>query len=107
MPEYARVCKSMQEFARVCQSMPEYAIVCPRMPEYASLCQSIPDYARKCAGFLNPSDPKREKKTLQPYVIHGIITEMCDIIIYKRGPLSVPHTMRGSPERSPHYDGVP
>merc|ERR1711928_126071 len=25
MPEYARVCKSMQEYARVCQNLPEYA----------------------------------------------------------------------------------
>ena len=35
----------------------------------------------------------REKKTLQPYVIHGIITEMCDIIIYMRGTVSVPDTI--------------
>ena len=36
MPEYARVCQSMQEYARVCQSMPEYARVCQSMPEYAT-----------------------------------------------------------------------
>ena len=32
MPEYARVCQSMQEYARVCQSVLEYARV---LPEYA------------------------------------------------------------------------
>merc|ERR1712012_1487242 len=31
MPEYERVCQSMQEYARVCQSMPEYARVCQSM----------------------------------------------------------------------------
>ena len=76
--------------------MPEYAIVCKRMPEYASVCQRIPDYARICAGFLYPSDPHCEKKTLQPYVIHGIITVMCDIIIYMRGTVSVPDTIGGT-----------
>ena len=85
MPEYARVCQSMPEYARVCLSKPEYAKLCQSMPEYARVCQSIPDYARFCTGFLNPSVPQCEKNTLWPYVIHGIITEMCDIIIYKRG----------------------
>ena len=37
------------------------------MPEYARVCQSM------------PSNP----------LIHGIITNICDIIIYKRGSLSV------------------
>ena len=85
MPEYARVCQSMPEYARVCLSKPEYAKLCQSMPEYARVCQSIPDYARFCTGFINPSVPQCEKNTLWPYVIHGIITEMCDIIIYKRG----------------------
>ena len=89
-----------------CNSKPEYAKLCQSKPEYARVCQSIPDYARICAGFLNPSDPQREKNTLRPYVIHGIITEMCDIIIYKRGTLSVPNKYGGYPERSEHYEGA-
>ena len=39
------------------------------MPEYARICQN---YARVCQSMPSP-------------LIHGIITEMCDIIIYKRG----------------------
>merc|ERR1711873_24746 len=98
IPEYAKVCQSMQEYARVFQSMSEYARVCQRMPElqeYAKVCQSMPEYARVCAGFLIPSDPHCEKKTFPPYVIHGIITNICDIIIYKRGSMSVTYTWRG------------
>ena len=88
----------MQDYARVCQSISEYASVCQSIPEYARVCQCMPEMPKIC--------PQREENTLWPYVIHGIITEMCDIIIYKRGPLSVTHTMRGSPERSEHYEGV-
>ena len=32
-------------------------------------------------------------------IIHAIITEICDIIIYKRGTVSVSNTMRGYRER--------
>ena len=42
------------------------------MQEYAIVCKSMPG-------------PQSEKKTLLPSVIHGIVTEICDIIIYKRG----------------------
>ena len=46
------------------------------MPEYARICQN---YARVCQSMPSP-------------LIHGIITELCDIIIYKRGTLSVADT---------------
>ena len=39
------------------------------------------------SGQDMPSDP----------LIHGIITNICDIIIYKRGSVSVPHTIKGNP----------
>ena len=38
MPEYARVCQSMQKYARVCKNMPENARVCQSMLEYARVC---------------------------------------------------------------------
>ena len=60
------------------------------MPEYARICQN---YARVCQSMPSP-------------LIHGIITEMCDIIIYKRGTLSVPNKYGGYPERSEHYEGA-
>ena len=46
------------------------------MPEYARICQN---YARVCQSMPSP-------------LIHGIITDICDIIIYKRGTLSVADT---------------
>ena len=46
------------------------------MPEYARICQN---YARVCQSMPSP-------------LIHGIITNICDIIIYKRGTLSVADT---------------
>ena len=85
MPEYARVCQSMPEYARVFQGMPEYARVCQNMPEYVSLCQSMPEYAKVFPEKLNFSDTPSEKKTLLPSVIHGIIPEICYIIIHKKG----------------------
>ena len=68
MPEYARVGQSMSEWARICQSCPRYAQNMPRIPSRY--------------GHDMPSNP----------LIHGIITNICDIIIYKRGTLSVTYT---------------
>merc|ERR1711940_441092 len=58
MPEYARVCQSMQEYAIVCQSMPEYARVCQSMPEFAKYanfanqtCQTKPNPPSKLIPF--------------------------------------------------------
>ena len=76
MTEYARVCQRMPECARICQSMPD-----------ARLCRSMSEYARVCPEKLNSLDPQSGKKTLLPSVIHGILTEICYIIIYKRGSL--------------------
>ena len=104
MPEYAKVCQSMQEYARICQSMPEYARVCQSVREYARDAQDMlkicPRYAQNMPrihssyGQDMPSNP----------LIHGRITHICDIIIYKRGTVNVTDTLRGYRERDGHYE---
>ena len=39
-------------------------------------------------------------------LIHGKITDICDIIIYKRGTVNVTNTMRGYRERDEHASGA-
>ena len=49
MPEYARVCQSMQEYARVCKSMPEYATCC-----FTILCFKVKEYIYVVLNLVSP-----------------------------------------------------
>ena len=76
------ITRLMPEYARVCQRCPRYAQDMPKIcPIYAQDMQRIPSRY----GQDMPSNP----------LIHGIITNICDIIIYMRGTVSVGNTMRG------------
>ena len=91
-----------QDMSKIC---PRYARdmpkICTRyakdMPKICSrYAQDMPRIPSSYGQDM-PSNP----------LIHGRITDICDIIIYKRGPLSVTDTMRGSPERDGHWNQAP